>query len=70
MKKTSFLNFIINFIMRGTIGIICIYFVNEYLATQEIGAQVGMNLVTFLASGSLGLPGVGMLYGMVFYQNL
>lgn len=70
MMKISFFSYIINFFMRAIIGIICIYFVNEYMDYQGIGLQLGLNIVTFLTSGSLGLPGVAMLYGMVFYQSL
>lgn len=70
MLKTSFFSWLLNFIVRASIGIICIYFLNEYLAMEGIALQVGVNAITFLTSGSLGLPGVAMLYGMVFYQML
>lgn len=70
MKKTKIISWLINFILRGCIGLVCIYFLNEYLGYQGILPQVGLNIVTFLTSGSLGLPGVAMLYGMVFYQSL
>ncbi len=70
MVKASFFSYLANFFMRAMIGMICIYFVNEYLGYQGIGLQLGLNIVTFLTSGSLGLPGVAMLYGMIFYQNL
>lgn len=70
MKTTSFFNWVINFMMRASIGVICIYFVNEYLGMQGIAVALGINIITFLTSGTLGLPGVAMLYAMIFYQNL
>ena len=30
----------------------------------------GLNAVSFLTSGMLGIPGVGLLYGIVCYQIL
>ena len=59
---------IINFLIRGIIGLASIFFVNEFLDGQGISACVGMNPVTFLTSGTLGFPGVALLYGITFYQ--
>ena len=59
---------IVNFLIRGIIGLAIIFFVNEFLDGQGISACVGMNPVTFLTSGTLGFPGVAMLYGITFYQ--
>lgn len=59
---------IINFLIRGIIGLAIIFFVNEFLDGQGISACVGMNPVTFLTSGTLGFPGVALLYGITFYQ--
>ncbi|WP_417168833.1 pro-sigmaK processing inhibitor BofA family protein, partial [[Clostridium] scindens] len=46
------------------------FFVNEFLASKGISAQVGMNPITFLTSGVFGIPGVALLYGITFYQIL
>ena len=59
---------IVNFLIRGIIGLAIIFFVNEFLDGQGIPACVGMNPVTFLTSGTLGFPGVALLYGITFYQ--
>ena len=59
---------ILNFLIRGIIGLAIIFFVNEFLDGQGISACVGMNPVTFLTSGTLGFPGVALLYGITFYQ--
>lgn len=61
---------IINIIVRTVLGLGIIYFMNQYLAYRGIGVAVGMNTVTALTSGILGLPGVALLYGILFYQNL
>lgn len=61
-EKTQFL---VNFIVRAILGLGIIFFVNEFLTQQEIALNVGINAVSFLASGFLGIPGVAMLYGIV-----
>lgn len=58
----------VNFLIRAIVGMAIIFFVNEYLDGQGISACVGMNPVTFLTSGTLGIPGVALLYGITFYQ--
>lgn len=58
----------VNFLVRAIVGMAIIFFVNEYLDGQGIQACVGMNPVTFLTSGTLGIPGVALLYGITFYQ--
>lgn len=61
--------FIINFVLRGVTGMLIIYFVNFLLAEKIPSLCIGYNLVTFLASGVLGLPGVALLYGVNLYMN-
>lgn len=58
----------VNFLVRAIVGLAIIFFVNEYLDGQGISVSVGMNPVTFLTSGTLGIPGVALLYGITFYQ--
>ncbi len=58
------------FLLRGIIGMVSIYLINIFLGNQGYDIQVGMNLVTFLTSGTLGFPGVGLLYGVLLYQIL
>ena len=45
---------ILNCFLRAVMGICLIYFINQ----------------SFLTSGSLGIPGVCMLYGILVYQSL
>lgn len=68
IKKKS--EFIINFILRTILGMISIYFINEFLNWQNINLTVGMNPITVLTSGTLGIPGVLLLYGINFYNFL
>lgn len=61
---------IINFALRGVLGMMSIYFLNLLLADVMPGMKLGYNLITFLTTGILGFPGVAMLYGINFYMLL
>ena len=52
LKQKS--EFILNFLVRMSVGLICVYFVNTFLATRGIGVAVGVNLLSALTLGSLG----------------
>ena len=62
MKKIQIL---VNFTVRAILGMGLILFVNYFLEQQEIAIKVGLNAISFLTSGVLGLPGVALLYGLV-----
>ena len=62
--------FIINFLVRAVVGIGIIFFVNQYLDYRNISVSVGINGISFLKSGLLGMPGIALLYGILFYQIL
>lgn len=62
--------FIINFLIRAVVGIGIIFFVNQYLDYRNISVSVGINGISFLTSGLLGMPGIALLYGILFYQIL
>lgn len=66
-KKVEWL---LNVVMRSILGTIVIYFVNGGLATMGISLGVGINAVTVLTSGILGIPGLLALYGLGIYQML
>ncbi|MDO4292297.1 MAG: pro-sigmaK processing inhibitor BofA family protein [Eubacteriales bacterium] len=59
--------FLINFMMRAVFGMIAVYMVNAFLDSRGIQAEVGMNPLSFLTAGALGLPGVALLYGIRVY---
>ena len=61
---------IVNFFVRAFVGVCMIFFVNEFLAYQGINVAVGMNFFSFLPSGTLGIPGVALLYGISVYHIL
>lgn len=62
MKKN---NFWLNFIIRIGLGVGVIFLANQFFAYKEIGLEVGINAVSLLTAGFLGLPGVAMLYGII-----
>lgn len=63
MKQRN--QFLVNFTVRAILGICLILLVNYFLKEQEIAIKVGLNAISFLISGFLGVPGVAMLYGIV-----
>lgn len=66
-KKTDIL---VNFILRVIFGVIGIYVVNMILAWQGLSYAVGMNPVSAVTVGVLGLPGFFLLYGIVFVSHM
>ena len=61
---------LINFVLRGVMGMMIVYFLNFLFADTVPDMQIGYNSITFLTSGFLGIPGVAMLYGINFYMLL
>jgi len=61
---------IINFLFRGVVGMLGIYFINMLLSSSVPEVRMGYNLLTFLISGLLGLPGIALIYGINFYMLL
>lgn len=47
-----------------------IFMINQYLMMKGSSIFVGLNWLSVAISGILGVPGVGMMYGIVFYQSL
>ena len=64
------MEWLLNIFMRSILGTIAIYFINNGLASMGIELGVGINPVTVLTSGILGLPGLAAIYGIGFYQFL
>lgn len=61
---------VVNFIIRAILGSGLIIFINQYILTDQKILNVGLNALSVLTSGTLGIPGVCLLYGILFYQNL
>ncbi len=70
MQEEPRTSFIINFIIRAVLGMGLIFFVNQYLEYKDISLRVGLNGISFLTSGILGIPGVAMLYAILAYKIL
>ena len=68
--ENKFISAAVNFFVRAVIGMALIFFINQYLLPGDNTLNVGLNAVSFLTTGSLGIPGVCLLYGILFYQNL
>lgn len=62
--------FLLNFLVRMVLGIICIICVNDLLASQGVSLAVGINPITLLTTGSLGFGGVALLYAILACQFL
>lgn len=65
-----FATIITNFILRAILGMGLIFFINHYVVPGDNPLKVGLNAVSFLTSGALGIPGVCLLYGILMYQIL
>lgn len=68
--EKKFSSVIIRFFVRAFIGMALIFFINQYVLPSDSSINVGLNAVSFLTSGSLGIPGVCLLYGIMYYQIL
>lgn len=64
------LEWLLNLVMRSVLGIISIYFINTALAGLGFSLGVGINTVTVLTAGMLGIPGVLALYALGIYRLL
>lgn len=66
-QKTGFVS---TFVLRGFVGSVGICIVNEILREQGITLLPGINPVTVLTVGLLGISGFGLIYGILFYRLL
>ena len=62
--------FFLNFLLRAGAGVAMIIWVNGMFVKQGIGLSVGLNFWSLLTSGSLGIPGVALLFAISALQNL
>lgn len=61
---------LLNFILRTVLGTIAIYFGNMALPYLGATGSVGLNAVTVLTSGILGIPGVAAIFGIFLTKAL
>lgn len=61
---------IINFVLRACLGTAGIYLLDLLLSSRGFDIQVGINGITVLTNGLLGLPGFILIYGLSIYYFL
>lgn len=59
-----------NFVMRMVLGAVGIAFCNQILKSEGIEAVVGINPISLLTIGSLGISGFALLYGIILSKFL
>jgi len=60
---------IVNFALRASIGTAGIYLLDLFLRSNGYDINVGINGVSVMANGLLGLPGFLLLYGLAIYYT-
>ena len=58
------------FILRSAGGAVGICVVNSILESQGIAVAAGINPVSILTIGTLGISGLALIYGILFYRFL
>ena len=56
--------YLLTFMIRVILGAAAILIVNQLLLKAGIDLWVGMNPLSLVAAGVLGLPGVALMYGI------
>lgn len=64
------LEWLLNFLLRGVLGAVAIYFINLAVTAQGYPALVGVNPATVLTCSVLGFPGLAALYGLQIFHLL
>ena len=70
MEKREITMKIINFLLRAVFGAIGIQVINTILLSQNISVFVGLNPLTLCTAGTLGISGIGLLYGIAAFGIL
>lgn len=66
----KFSSSVVSFLIRALIGMGLIFLINTFVLPADSSINVGLNPVSFLTAGSLGIPGVCLLYGIMCYRIL
>ena len=70
MEKREITMKIINFLLRAVFGAIGIQVINAILLSQNVSIFVGLNPLTLCTAGTLGISGIGLLYGIAAFGIL
>ena len=70
MEKREITMKIINFLLRAVFGAIGIQVINAILLSQNVSVVVGLNPLTLCTAGTLGISGIGLLYGIAAFGIL
>ena len=70
IKKAGGSMKIINFLIRAVFGAIGIQVINAILLSQNVSVFVGLNPLTICTAGTLGISGIGLLYGIAAFGIL
>ncbi len=63
-------DFLVNFGLRIFAGLLGIYLMNTLLESFALSLGVGLNGITALSVGLLGIPGFLLIYGVAIYFHL
>ena len=67
LKKNA--EVLLNFAARTVVCFLCSHFLNSFCLAR-LDVAVGINLISFLTYGTLGISGMAALYGILFLQLL
>ncbi|MCI9647020.1 MAG: transcriptional regulator [Lachnospiraceae bacterium] len=70
MKQRSAVAVMVAFALRIFAGAIGICIVNKLLESQGIAVAAGINPVSLLTVGTLGISGFALIYAILFYRFL
>ena len=70
MLKQKSAGLAVAFVLRALAGAAGICIVNEALESQGIAVAAGINPVSLLTVGTLGISGFALIYGILFYRLL
>ena len=68
LKKNA--EVLLNFAARTVVYFLCSHFLNSFFLARGLDVAVGINLISFLTYGTLGISGMAALYGILFLQLL
>ena len=56
---------LLNFVARTVVCLICMYFLNSFFTSRGFDVAIGINPLSLLTCGTLGISGLAALYGIL-----